>query len=59
MSDKGDKTSRSGGSNDIMKGLSERQKITETPEALGMGSKESNGLPNGPQKGKLGSQRVA
>ena len=60
MSDKGDKTSRVAPSTgaSLPKGLTYQAKITESPESLGMGSKESNGLPNGPQKGKLGSQRI-
>lgn len=59
MKDKGDKTSRRGGSNDIAKGLSHQQKITETPESLGMGRNETSGKPKGPQKGSMGGQRVA
>jgi hypothetical protein len=40
-------------------GLSERVKITESPEALGMGRNETNGKPKGPQKGSLGTQKVS
>lgn len=56
---KGDKTSRRDGSNDIAKGLSLQQKITESPDALGMGRNESNGKPKGPQKTTSGGQRFA
>lgn len=35
-------------------GLSEHKKITETPDALGMGRNEMTGKPNGPAKGSAG-----
>lgn len=60
MNSKGDKSHRqppsSGAS--LPMGLSERAKITESPDALGMGRNESNGKPKGPQKGSMGGQRV-
>jgi len=61
MADKGDKSPRkqpSAGASPA-EGLSERVKITESPEALGMGRNESNGKPSGPQKGSLGGQKIA
>lgn len=45
----GEKAIPSGGS-DLSMGLSERVKITETPEQLGEGRNEDNGKPNGPDK---------
>jgi len=61
MSMKGDKSPRkppsSGAS--LPMGLSQQAKITESPDALGMGRNEANGKPKGPQKGSLGGQRVA
>lgn len=59
MNSKGDKSSRRNGPNDIDKGLSHRQKITETPDQLGMGRNETNGKPKGPQKTNSGGQRFA
>lgn len=57
----GDKTPRTppsaGGS--LSEGLSEKQKITESPDSLGMGRDEATGKPKGPQKGSMGGQRVA
>lgn len=59
MNSKGDKKSRASGANDPGKGLSERSKITETPDQLGMGRNEANGKPKGPQKTTSGGQRFA
>lgn len=59
--DKGDKSPRTPPSSgaSLPKGLSEQSKITESPEALGMGRDEMNGKPKGPQKTTSGGQRFA
>lgn len=48
----GDKTPRTPPSSgaSLPHGLSEKVKITESPESLGMGRNESNGKPMGPAK---------
>lgn len=61
MSNTGDKSPRpipsSGAS--LPEGLSEKVKITESPETLGMGRDEATGKPKGPQKTTSGGQKMA
>lgn len=61
MKDTGDKSPRkmpSAGAS-VPMGLASQEKITESPEKLGMGIAGASQRPVGPQKGSMGGQRVA